>query len=83
MLVNLSPTELSSQESLCSLRFASKVNKCELGKAKCSMKELREEKPTNPNSSIKKVPKTGGPRTTSLKRTISSTPKRHVRARPI
>jgi len=34
MMVNLSPTELSAQESLCSLRFAAQVNKCELGKAK-------------------------------------------------
>mmetsp|Transcript_35013 Transcript_35013/g.40517 ORF Transcript_35013/g.40517 Transcript_35013/m.40517 type:complete len:397 (+) Transcript_35013:1374-2564(+) len=34
MLVNISPTEESSQESMCSLRFATQVNKCELGKAK-------------------------------------------------
>lgn len=34
MLVNLSPTVASSQESLCSLRFASQVNQCELGRAK-------------------------------------------------
>jgi len=40
MLANLSPTEMSSQESLCSLRFASQVNKCELGKAKRSLEEV-------------------------------------------
>jgi len=43
MLSNLSPTELSAQESLCSLRFASQVNKCELGKAKRSLEEVDEE----------------------------------------
>jgi len=43
MLSNLSPTELSTQESLCSLRFASQVNKCELGKAKRSLEEVDEE----------------------------------------
>mmetsp|Transcript_8283 Transcript_8283/g.12248 ORF Transcript_8283/g.12248 Transcript_8283/m.12248 type:complete len:80 (-) Transcript_8283:153-392(-) len=36
MLVNLSPTIASSQETLCSLRFASQVNQCELGRAKRS-----------------------------------------------
>jgi len=34
MLVNLSPTEMSLEESLCSLRFASNVKQCTLGKAK-------------------------------------------------
>merc|ERR1712226_1819296 len=43
MLSNLSPTELSTQESLCSLRFASQANKCELGKAKRSLEEVDEE----------------------------------------
>merc|ERR1712160_231964 len=43
MLSNLSPTELSAQESLCSLRFAAQVNKCELGKAKRSLEEVDEE----------------------------------------
>ena len=33
MFVNLSPTSASSNESLCSLRFAQRVNQVELGKA--------------------------------------------------
>jgi kinesin family protein C1 len=33
MFVNLSPTAASSNESLCSLRFAQRVNQVELGKA--------------------------------------------------
>jgi kinesin family protein C1 len=34
MMVNLSPTDDSYFESLCSLRFAKQVNQCELGKPK-------------------------------------------------
>ncbi|EWM23708.1 dna topoisomerase [Nannochloropsis gaditana] len=34
MMINLSPTEQSYFESLCTLRFASQVNKCELGQAR-------------------------------------------------
>merc|ERR1712238_369644 len=40
MLANMSPTDASTQESLCSLRFASHVNKCELGKAKRSVEDI-------------------------------------------
>merc|ERR1712146_499885 len=37
MMANLSPTDASFFESLCSLRFASQVNQCELGKPKKSI----------------------------------------------
>ena len=34
MFVNVDPSQESAQETLCSLRFASKVNACEIGTAK-------------------------------------------------
>ena len=34
MVVNVAPSSASAQESLCSLRFAAKVNACEVGTAK-------------------------------------------------
>merc|ERR1712045_840183 len=61
MLVNLSPTELSTQESLCSLRFASQVNKCELGKAKRSLEEVDEDDAASISSAISGKPKKGPP----------------------
>jgi kinesin family protein C1 len=39
MMVNLSPTQESFQESLCSLRLAKQINQCELGKPKKQIKE--------------------------------------------
>lgn len=50
MIVNLSPTEASVPETLCSLRFASKVNLCELGKAKRTIGELKTEISTQCNT---------------------------------
>lgn len=39
-MVNLSPTEESFYESLCSLRLAKQVNQCELGKPKRQLREV-------------------------------------------
>jgi kinesin family protein C1 len=50
MIVNLSPTEASVPETLCSLRFASKVNMCELGKAKRTIGEVKSEVSTQSNT---------------------------------
>jgi len=43
MMVNLSPTEESMGESMCALRFASQVNRCELGKPKKAISDIKEE----------------------------------------
>ena len=40
MMVNLSPTEESFGESMCSLKFAQQVNQCELGKPKRQIKDM-------------------------------------------
>lgn len=62
MLVNLSPTTESIPESICSLRFASHVNRCELGKAKRQIVAESDTAASMPSilpqsSQIKKVPR--------------------------
>ncbi len=49
MVVNISPTDASVQESMCSLRFASEVAKVELGRPKRGIQEVRK-KEQNPST---------------------------------
>lgn len=51
MLVNLSPTEESYFESLCSLRFAAQVNQCELSHYGKPKRQLKESAPAASESS--------------------------------
>jgi len=53
MMVNLSPTEESYFETLCSLRFAKTVNKCELGRPKKQFRDM-DAKDTNKTKKSKK-----------------------------
>merc|ERR1712050_63975 len=78
MLVNLSPTEKSLQESMCSLRFASQVNKCELGKAKRSLEEVDEEDAASisSNMSVASRKNPGKKGTTTRKTAARPAPKR-------
>jgi kinesin family protein C1 len=68
MIANLSPTEMSAPESLSSLRFASDVNKCELGQAKSSVQEIN----SDDEDDTKSTSSRGGRPGTSPKRTPPS-----------
>lgn len=76
MLVNMSPTEESSQETLCSLRFASQVNKCELGKAKRSLEEVDDEDAASISSSMSQS------QNSSRRKPVSSRPSRPGGTKP-
>lgn len=65
-MVNLSPTDDSFHESLCSLRLAKQVNQCELGKPKRQLKEVVKDTPSTSTSSSHHVSTT--PLTPSGKR---------------
>lgn len=79
MMVNLSPTVESFQESLCSLRLAKQINQCELGKPKKQIKEASaaSSTTTKPSSSASAVAAAIAEPSTPAK-TVPNTPSRGV-----
>lgn len=69
MFVNVSPTMASSQETLCSLRFANQVSQVELGKAQKNAYIVREVQVSTETSSVR--PETA-PNPTSAFSSLSS-----------
>mmetsp|Transcript_17044 Transcript_17044/g.22619 ORF Transcript_17044/g.22619 Transcript_17044/m.22619 type:complete len:325 (-) Transcript_17044:290-1264(-) len=76
MVVNLSPTDASSFESLSALRFASMVNKCELGKATRSIKDYKDDEPADSLAAPKKSRSSEPSRTTKTSKSRSPVPSR-------
>merc|ERR1712032_259714 len=68
MLVSVSSTLESTQETLCSLKFATQVNQVELGKAKTKVQQLSSTPSTGRKPSTGAKPKLTSARNLKLKR---------------
>lgn len=77
MMVNLSPTDESYFESLCSLRFAKQVNQCELGKPKRQLDSISSTPESSKLATTATTKRLAATSTTSS----SSTPLRNVVAK--
>ncbi|OQS05026.1 kinesin [Thraustotheca clavata] len=75
MMVNLSPTDASIDESVCSLRFATQVNQCELGAAGRQVSKRETRPPVDVDNTPVTPPKGRQPRLSlgpSLKSTAAA-----------